>query len=150
MADLADAPRTCPTCGTTLATYRHSLNVALVRGLIKLHEAGGGPINLRHLDLTRNQWDNFQKLRYFGLVAQVFEDGKRRRGVWEITELGRDFLRGAATVRRISLTYKGETIGADGEEIHPSDVIEGYVHRERWAAAASGPPQEGEQSELFR
>src|SRR3990172_2942221 len=92
--------KTCPTCGASMVEHKHGLSRALVEGLDRLAKRGK-PINLKHLELTRNQWDNFQKLRYWDLVAK-HDDGKggRKGGVWKMTSKGLDFLAGRIRIPR--------------------------------------------------
>lgn len=116
----------CPNCGSKMVSYRHRLTEPIARALLRLHQAGGGPVNLRELQLTRNQWDNFQKLRYFSLVRQHYNAGVRARGVWEITDLGRQFVRNATTIRSTAVTYRGQTVALEGDAISIGDAIPGY------------------------
>jgi hypothetical protein len=125
----------CPTCGAKMVEYRHHLNEPMIVALAKLRRAGS-PVNLKTLDLTRNQWDNFQKLRYFDLVRQVAVDGKRKRGVWEITPSGDAFLDGRALCYSSAWTYRGERVRWDGELVTVGSVVAGYEQREEWAAEA--------------
>lgn len=136
-------PRTCPHCGAKMVEYRHSLNAGLVTALRRLRDAGGdsgasggGEANLADLGLTRNQWDNFQKLRYFDLVEQVEVDGRRKRGVWRVTERGRDWLDGAIRVPMRAVTYRGERVAYEGPAVTPNDLSPGFAHRETYAAEA--------------
>lgn len=128
----------CEACGAKTVEYRHHLSNPLVIGLAKLERAGGGPINLKEIDLTWSQRDNFQKLRYFGLVARCYrEDGSRRNGVWEITGKGRMFLGGTVGVEQVAVTYRGETVRMEGDLVDAEDVSEVlYQQREQWAAEA--------------
>lgn len=116
-----ESAKTCEHCGASMVEYRHYLLKGMVQGLAKLAAAGGGPLNLNILDLTRNQWDNFQKLKYFDLVSQ------RDRGIWEITSLGLEFLAGTRRVHRRATTYRGEVVGRDGVLVAVSDVDGGYL-----------------------
>lgn len=129
------AAEECPMCGASTLEHQHSLSRALVEGLVKLAEAGGGPLNLRDLGLTRNQWDNFQKLRYFELVRQVTIDGKRKRGVWEITADGWSFLGGRAVPRTV-WTFRGEPTRRSDDTVTITTTLPGYQLREDWAQAA--------------
>lgn len=136
---LFDQPEraTCPTCGATMVEYRHSLNVGLVTGLAALHSSGGGPINLGDLGLTRSQWDNFQKLRYWGLVAPSYDGDVRRRGVWQITEKGRLFVTGVTVIQRVARTYRGRTVGYEGALVRVDYVDKRYKLREEYVADAT-------------
>lgn len=119
---------TCPCCNARLARYRHSLNQALLTGLIRLND-NGGEANLKTLKLTRNQWDNFQKLRYWGLVKQVRQHGVRKRGVWAITKTGKRWLSGQCNMPKTVITFQGEAVSYEGEAITPVDVDPHYRQR---------------------
>lgn len=80
----------CPCCGQKIVTYKHKLNKVLVSGLNKLSKHGGYS-KLRDLDLTISEFNNFQKLQYFGLVQ------KYPNREWGITESGKNFLEGNST-----------------------------------------------------
>lgn len=75
------------------------LSPGLVRTLIKFKEAveryNKNDIHLqREADLTKNEYNNFQKLRYHGLVHKVRNGEKGyHSGRWLITRLGGQFLR---------------------------------------------------------
>lgn len=126
----------CPTCGASTNEYKHGLSKPLVQGLTALASSGGGPINLKALGLTRTQWDNFQKLRYFGLVEQVAVSGKRQAGVWKITQLGLDFLAGKVVVPKFAWTFRGDVVRTEGPYITITEVKGGFQPRSVWAAQA--------------
>ena len=110
---------TCPFCQAKMVEYKHTLNKGLCVGLTRL-AAVGGEANLKELGLTRNQWDNFQKLRYWDLVTkQVDEAGNRVGGTWVITEKGLDFLGGMIRVPRKVVTYRGERV----EYLEETDAV---------------------------
>jgi hypothetical protein len=96
---MTEPSKVCEHCGAKTVEYKHTFSDALAVGLFKLYAAGGGPINLKDLALTRNQWDNFQKLRYWQLVGQSYrKDGTRMNGYWHITSVGKIFIETWATV----------------------------------------------------
>lgn len=127
--------RKCPHCGASMNEHLHALSKGIVAGLVALIGAGG-EANLRTLHLTRNQWDNFQKLRYWDLVEQVAVDGVRQRGVWKVTKNGRAFARGAIAVQRRAWTYRGVTQRFEGESMSIGDVDARYKHRPEYQADA--------------
>lgn len=137
-----DEEKICPHCGAKMMEYRHRLNEPLIVSLAKLRRAGGGPLNIKVLGLTHSQWDNFQKLRYFDLVRQVWVDGSRKRGVWEITNHGRAFLDGREPSYRSVWTYRGQRVRWDDELVYVGAVVGGYQLREEWAAEAVPHPKE--------
>ncbi len=127
-----ESPKFCPHCGAKMVKYKHSLSIPMVEGLTLLRDAGGGPINIKELNMSRNQWDNFQKLRYFKLVKRVYEDGVRKSGVWKITKRGRRFLLGDVMVPRAVWTYRGKTCDKEPERIFAWEVSGFYQDRETW------------------
>lgn len=97
------------------------MNTNLVLGLQRLSQAGG-KASLKDLGLNHTQWDNFQKLKYWGLVRQSYENGVRCRGVWEITRLGRNFLAGFAQVNRFVWTFRDQPVDFEGPQFYVTDV----------------------------
>ena len=65
----------CECCGHRITMYRHNLNKQLVDWLIQLAlyvQKHGKWANLqKDLELTVNQYNNFQKLQYFDLVRRI-------------------------------------------------------------------------------
>lgn len=117
-----------------MVEYKHGLSKGLVTGLIKIaHHAQ--PINLKHLDLTRNQWDNFQKLRYWNLVEKC-GDLSGKGGIWKITALGKAFVLGEVAARRFVWTYRGTRTKYDGDEIFIFRIIEGYKFKPDYSEEA--------------
>lgn len=126
----------CDHCGAKTVEYHHALSIPLILGLRRLYNAGGGPINLRELNMPWSMRDNFQKLRYFGLVEKTYSEGKRLNGVWHITPKGIDFIEGKSLCAAGVWTYRGQTERVDAELIHFKDVVGDYKQREEWAAEA--------------
>ncbi len=128
--------RVCEYCGANMVEYKHSLSKALVIGLSRIYDHGK-PVNLKRLKLTRSQWDNFQKLRYWDLVEQwVDTKGKRKSGFWRITKIGKDFVTCKKKVMKSVWTYRGETVRFDGKMIDISDVDVNYKTRPEYAMEA--------------
>lgn len=125
--------RPCDECGHVNEgpKYRHTLATHHVVALDRLEAEGGGPLKLDSLNLTRNQWDNFQKLRYFELVRSP------KRGLWEITDLGRAWLAGAVQVPHRAWTCDGERIGYESRLVYVTDVLPGYAKAHHYAAGTS-------------
>ena len=112
----------CECCGAKIVEYKHTFSRALAVGLYKLYERSGA-INIKELGLTRNQWDNFQKLRYWGLVAKAArEDGTRIGGCWVITQAGIDFIEKGVSIKKQVWTYRGETVRFDGDTCFFTDI----------------------------
>jgi hypothetical protein len=136
----------CEACGASKMQYRHSFSEALATGLLRLYKFGQPAINLKYLKLTRNQWDNFQKLRYWELVKKhTDENSKRIGGTWAITDLGRKFVEGACAVHKTVWTYRGCFVRYDGPMVYFSELHDGYKTREQYAdeAIPHGDIEEG-------
>jgi hypothetical protein len=116
----------CPHCGAAMNEHRHVLSKAIVGALRKLY-AKGNATNLRELGLTRNEWDNFQKLRYWGLVYQVKIEGRRQNGVWWLTKRGGLFVRGELAVPKRVWTYRGERIRYEGEDVFATGFLQSGI-----------------------
>lgn len=82
----------CPHCGHIKTAFIHKLNKQLVkalRQLVDFYGENGSGCNLqRDLNLTKNQYNNFQKLQYFDLVFKT-KDG------WFPTSVGMHFIFGS-------------------------------------------------------
>lgn len=130
---------TCPHCGASMVEYKHGLSKGLLIGLLRLFEKGR-PVNLKFLQLSRNQWDNFQKLRYWGLVEKYRvknpNSDEQKGGVWTITAAGIDFCTGKLAVPRYVWTYRGDAKRFDGVPVKIADVDEGYRKRLDYAREA--------------
>ena len=84
----------CSECGHKVTAYSHRLNKPLVnalRQLVDFYENKHKGANLqKDLNLTKNTYNNFQKLQYFGLVKRIDGTGSG----WFPTESGIDFIYG--------------------------------------------------------
>lgn len=85
----------CTMCGHTRTAFTHVINKSMVnalRQLVDWYESTKKPANLqKNLDLTKNQYNNFQKLQYFKVVQRT-EEG------WFPTQLGIDFIYGRGKI----------------------------------------------------
>ena len=127
----------CPHCDAKMVEYRHVFNKGLAGSLYEIFIAGGGPISLRKLKLTRTQWTNFQKLRYWGLVSPTKEDGE-----WVITQKGFDFIVKGETINKWVYTYRGEPVRFDGD-ICIFDEIHTPKYDKKLDYAANAVPHRG-------
>lgn len=102
----------CEHCGAKMVEYKHSLNAGLVIALKKLI-VFGEPAALKELNLTINQFNNFQKLQYWGLVT------KDKENLWEPTTTALNFFKGIPIPKSV-WTYRGEFVrfGDDKTDIH--------------------------------
>lgn len=145
MGEVMANVKRCPHCEAKMVEYKHSFSKALAVGLGRLHFLGGGPINIKNLGLTRNQWDNFQKLRYWGLVAKATkQDGTRAGGEWILTQKGRDFIEHGLAITKSVWTYRGDTVRFDGDTCFYTDSHE-PKYKQRQSYADSAVPHQGDE-----
>jgi len=117
---------TCECCGHKLTAYTHKLNKPLVLALAELvafYIINGRPAKLQQdLELTKNQYNNFQKLQYFKLVHRD-EQG------WTPTHKGTAFVKMECSCQ--------DTVATMGKEIlngnHPA--WETHAKAPRWIMA---------------
>ena len=104
----------CPHCGANMKIWKHNLSMGLVKTFrqfgLAVKTKGKNDIDLQEeIELTKNQYNNFQKLRYFGLVHHVKDqDGNRKAGRWLITRNGWAFLRGDVQMPEYVKTFRNE------------------------------------------
>ena len=115
--------------------YWHTLSPGLVGTLRKFGNVvkpNNNMIHLQqHLDLDKNEYNNFQKLQYFGLVAKLVFNGELRRGYWEITEDGRKFLKHDISMPKRVETFRDRIVDRSTERVWISDFF-GPTEEEYW------------------
>lgn len=103
----------CPCCGNKITAYTHNLNKPLVSALRQLtdfYEKNKTGCNIeRDLRITHNQIANFQKLKYFNLVANT-------KNGWVPTQLAFDFISNEIGVFSPVATFKDQILPID----HPA------------------------------
>lgn len=104
-----------------------SLTTGLVNALLKFCKAvakkNENKIHLqKECDLTKNEYNNFQKLRYFGLVKQVTEPGKQQSGFWALTIKGAKFLKGEVSVPKTVIVSEGHTVQNLDPLVYVTDI----------------------------
>lgn len=119
----------CECCGAKIVEYKHVLNKGLVDALFRLSKHNV-PMPLTELDITRNQWTNFQKLRYWGLVDKALHTDGTGTGNWFVTSLGRAFIDNQVSVNKNVWTFRGETVKNDGDSVYFNEVYDPF-YRDR-------------------
>jgi hypothetical protein len=148
--DSDDGEEYCGHCGAKIVEYKHTLSLHLVTALAKLKAHGGaGKIRLIPT-MTKAEWTNFQKLRYFGLATQVLKDGQKKSGIWSITPEGDAFLNLLTPASAWVRTYRGLVVEMAVRRIYADQAAPGYRQAEDYAAdarphlsAVSGPAHAG-------
>lgn len=75
-----------------------SLTKGLVLSLLVFNENyAGKPLHLQDVPLTKNQYNNFQKLQYHRLVSHV------KSGYWDLTSQGKLFIHGEPVPKNVTI-----------------------------------------------
>jgi hypothetical protein len=124
---LSNQKEVCPHCGQLVRSRWELLTPGLVKDLAIFHEAvirkGRNEIHLQEdCTFNKNQYNNFQKLRYFGLVAKVDEEGKKRSGKWLITRRGAQFLAGMIDIPRKVLIFNNHIQDRSDDLVFIKDI----------------------------
>lgn len=127
---LTDSPR-CPCCGASMSEFKQSLSKGIVTSLVKFATIARikRMTNLHlvtDLELETNAHNNFQKLRYFGLVEKT---GKP--GLWEITSKGLNFVAGRVAVEDHVITFRNKTQVRSNTSVFIDEILRDQ-DREYW------------------
>lgn len=85
-------------------------------------EIGANRFKLRDLDNEPSRYNNFQKLRYHGLIAHARENGQAVPGEWLVTRNGWAFLRGELKLPKFVMVRDNHPL-----EHGRSDVLVGLL-----------------------
>ena len=120
-------PTICECCGAKIVEYKHSFNRSLANSLYKLYKAGS-PVNINQIGLTPTQWNNFQKLKYWNLVAKAERDDKTRiGGFWRLTTNGKAFIEKGIGIYKHAWTYRGSSIRHEGDIVFFNDIHDEHI-----------------------
>lgn len=105
----------CPHCGAKMKGRDEVLSKGLVENLTKLREhvlkTKQNKVHLmKDLGLSKSGYNNFQKLRYFGLIAHYKnpETKKNELGYWLLTKRGNLFCKNKIEVPRKVLVFRNK------------------------------------------
>lgn len=131
------ASKCCPTCGAKMVEYKHGLSKGLARTLYRIANGMNADrvYGVREIGLTNSQYDNHQKLRYWGLIERL-EDESRKGGRWRLTDVGFDFVRGVSGLRKYVWTYRGDVVRFDGDAVWIAELTDGWRFRPDYARDA--------------
>lgn len=107
----------CDHCGASIKEWKHGLTRGLVKAFIKfcyaINKKEYNKIHLQtEMELTKNEYNNFQKLRYFGLVARSGEAGN-----WALTNIGERYARGEIGIEKFAISYRDRLVRREGEKV---------------------------------
>ena len=111
----------CANCEESMKAYWHSLTSGLVGDLIKaiefVRENNKNSFHLaKDLQLTKSQYNNFQKLRFHALIAR--DKKMEEAGYWLITRRGGQFLRGEIDIPKRVKTFRNKVIDYSPDKIN--------------------------------
>ncbi len=140
----------CNHCGAKMIDYTFTFNKGLAAFLLRLYKIGK-PCKTADLGLTYAQRTNSQKARYWGLAEPVLnEEGKIKRGWWEITVNGRQFVEGKLRIPRTVTTRRNVVVAASTDDlIGFLDAVDGYEYRKHFQDQASEQIRDASQRKLF-
>lgn len=117
--------RICPACGQTVMVNIHNFSEGLFNILIKFAKKFGveQPFHLQNdfPDMTKNQYNNAQKLRYWGLLNKYYKDGKRKGGYWYLTYDAKKVLNGDLLPRQVK-TFNNKVVEYSEETLSLDDI----------------------------
>ena len=104
----------------------------LFMGLCKSY-AKGEPFHLQKtLTLTKNEYNNCQKLKYWGLIEKHFKGGRRIGGCWVLTEIAEKVLRGGKIPVTVT-TFNNKVVEASKEIMSLDEAVGFYSVPKVWA-----------------
>ena len=128
---MANEKKCCPTCGASMVVHPQRISKGLAKLLIqfksKVVELDRNEIHLqKDLSLTNNQFGNFQKLRYHGLIAKVFDKETKlhKSGYWLLTRKGNQFVKGQISTAQSVFTFRNSIVDKSPNMVFISEVMQ--------------------------
>ena len=120
----------CPNCGASMKVHNQRLSKGLVKLLIqfkgKVLELNRNEIHLqKDLKLTNNQFGNFQKLRYHGFIAKVYDKETKlhKGGYWLLTKKGNQFVKSEISTAQSVFTFRNKIVDKSPNKVFLSEVL---------------------------
>jgi|TARA_Y100000310_G_scaffold270565_1_gene284485 hypothetical protein len=113
----------CNHCGHKKTAYTANINKPLLEAFIKFVQRYyelKRSLKISEIRLTNSQYNNFQKLKYFGIIDQAGTQG------WYLTEFGAKFYKGEAYILSPVAHIDGKALSAD----HPAWRTSGMVRKQ--------------------
>lgn len=121
----------CSCCGQTTLELEHKLSKGLINTLIKVKihvlKSNQNKVHpIKDLKLKNFEYNNFQKLRYFGFIAHWKDKTtqKYKKGEWILTRQGNRFLLGLTNSPIRIRTINNAISGKSKEKITLSSALE--------------------------
>lgn len=117
----------CECCGQTVSPRRERVSKGIVKTLYKMavviNTIGLNKVHPRNdLLLTKSEYNNFQKLRYHGLIAKYKIAGEIIPGYWLITFKGYNFLNEATATASYVEVLNNRVVGYSDNFVTYSEV----------------------------
>tara|TARA_R110001606_G_scaffold397588_1_gene574508 strand:+ start:122 stop:658 length:537 start_codon:yes stop_codon:yes gene_type:complete len=123
----------CPCCGANLNGRDERISKGIIVNLVKFREQALKSIMLRNLNkvhlaqdlnLTNNQYNNFQKLRYHGLIAHYKNPITKEyeSGHWLLTKRGNRFAKNEIAISKKVVIWRNKIVERSEEIVKMSDV----------------------------
>lgn len=122
----------CQCCGQSISKHKHSLSKNMIRILHKAATCGISNFHLQqHINLTKNEYANFQKLKYWGLVVR----SPHLSGYWQITKQGILFIKGETDLPKWVQTFNNKVVDTSKDlvSVHDLGLFLRYKRREEYA-----------------
>lgn len=122
--------------------FNKGLCTSLQTAAVYISATGKNDFDIHTLFNDTNTYNNFQKLRFFGLVHHVTKNGVNVRGHWLITRNGWAFLRGEQRTHKWVKVQNNRIIEHSPETIRVQDAYHGseVIHTTFEYFDASGYP----------
>ena len=129
----------CACCGQSIMKHNHNFSKALAGILISISQkyGPGEQFHLqKDLQLSKNQYNNVQKLQYWGLLIKYYDSNRiRKGGYWVLTPYAGQILNGNPICKTVT-TFNNKIIESSRETTTLYDCIGFYDLPEVWAARA--------------
>lgn len=125
LRELVEKGHDCPCCTQFSKVYRRKLNHTIASGVIQLYRSAG--MEYAHIPtVLGHQACEETKGWWWGLLEKQDgqrDDGSKRTGWWRVTELGRRFSLGQASIPQYARIYNSRVLGIEGDAITIHDAL---------------------------
>lgn len=113
----------CPCCGQFTKVYQRQIHSSQVRTLITMYHNRG--LAWQYLPDVHQHSRDFTHVAYWGLIEEkgVPRQDGGRRGLWRVTDLGEDWLRGRVKVPKYALIYDAKFLGYQGDQVSADEAL---------------------------
>lgn len=117
----------CPTCGQFAKLYRRRIHKTVALSLMRLYKMRGAEhyVHVKKFMGDVSGTGDIAKAAYWGLIEPMKNHAahKRTSGMWMLTKMGVEFVRGEIAIRKFALIYNSRCIDLVGPMIYLKDCI---------------------------